>query len=120
MSTKGNPHGIVVSQRLWCVPHRGQPTWATVSSIGRKYATLIHDGYRSEWTKIRLSNLRLLKYPGGSSYLSKEKYDEEQERSRLWSVFCRAVDRQNGRRDAPDADSIRSAAKLLGIDLTGE
>lgn len=108
---------LQVGQKLWYVPADGRDAhrsrYVTVTSIGRKWADLdINSRVNLEtlWMEARRG------YPSnGQCYVSKEAYEEEVGRQRLWRSIRDAIGWS-----APSGittDAIRQAAALLGIQL---
>lgn len=111
-------HALTVGQKLWLVPSvqwRGKPREVTVTSVGRKWATI--DESRRD--RISLETLELddsdCRSPG-HCWLSREEWESAMLADTLWGQLERAV--KFGRRpDGITAEAITQAAELLGVKL---
>lgn len=113
-------HALTVGQKLWLVlsvQWRGQQREVTVTSVGRKWATI--DESRRD--RISMETLELVGDDGrsqGQCWLSREDWVVATFADTLWQQFKKSI--EYGRRpDGITAEAITQAAELLGVKLEG-
>lgn len=119
--SKNNPHNLQIGQRLWYVPGarwKGDPTFVTVTKVGKKWATALHQG-----RELRLDLLRLRDdcATTGQAHVSREEYESTMRIQRAWGRLTHSIRNTYG--PAPQGvteQDILTAAKLLGIELPPE
>jgi hypothetical protein len=120
MEVQAVKHVLTVGQKLWLVPSQQgyrQPREATVTSVGRKWATLD----TSQYGRDRIS-LETLAVDGGDyvspgqCWLSREDWVVATLADTLWQQFRKSI--EYGRRpNGITAEAIQQAAELLGVKL---
>jgi len=106
---------IEVGQQLWAVTIHGRDSFVTVTKVGRKW---IHAKGLARDQKIDASTLEIIVdgYGNrGQCYLSKEKWEDEQERLTAWSDFRDEIRNLYKMPDDMSVNRINDARRILGI-----
>ena len=118
MSDKNNnnPNSLEVGQILFIVPsrHYGKPYTATITKIGRKWATIVQ--YRRP-QKVDMQSLWLDggEYSSpGLAYLSEQEYRDEEARKEYWINLYRRLSHTP---PACKLETMKQIAELLGMDI---
>lgn len=115
-SNSGNPHNLEIGQILFIVPTRnhGKPYTATITKIGRKWATIIQYGRPQ---KVDMKSLWLDggEYSSpGAAYLSEQEYRDEEERKKYWLSLYRRLSHTP---PACKLETMKQIADMLGMDI---
>lgn len=122
--TPKNPHGLYVGQQLYFVPseiRRRNPVTATVTAVGRKWATLELCG----WHDVRI-DIQTLRADGrgytspGSCYLSEGEYATKRLRMYEWDSLKREIYSRGYPHEGVTLEDIRKAMELLGLSRAPE
>lgn len=106
-----------VGQVLLYVPNYSnyKPIEVTVTAVGRIYAKL-SNGYRVAKNSTAVEFTQNGYSSPGTLYVSREAYEAELTREKVWHAFQRAVQYVSAPKDT-SADSIRHCADILGVTL---
>jgi hypothetical protein len=119
MSDPKNPHGLVVGQKLWLVPHdeRQKPRQVTIKSMARKWAELEGSQYKLE---IATAIMEPSKYGYGTEgviWLTREAFEAHVRKEAAWHIVRKHMEGTSAReRKHLTFDQIKRAGYLLGLD----
>jgi hypothetical protein len=121
MSDPKNPHGLVVGQRLWLVPHEqrhiAHARWVTITAVKRKWAELKGTQYRLDVQTLRLEPSGYGHGSEGVIWLSRDAWVTANRVAVGWdSLFSQMRDQRRPHQLVTEGMLVQATA-LLGLDV---